>query len=506
MTRRGGTGHGRVDVGEATVQVEWEGARARADGGGAGRGERGGAAGRGAAPDAREGGQAQEPFTVSEALAVAKGALEGVRLRVVGEVSEVSDKRGYKAVYFTVKDGEAALPCMMWLNRYRACGVQLATGMLVELAGRFTLYAAKGRMNFDVTGVSLVGEGVLRMQMAQLARKLQAEGLMDPARKRPLPPFPERVGLVTSPRGAAVHDVLRTLRERFPLARVLFAGVPVEGVGAARGIAGGLQCVVDAGVDVVLLVRGGGSYEDLVPFNDEGLARTIAACPVPVVTGIGHEPDTTLADLVADERALTPTFAALAASPDAAALAGALQQRAKALHAGVSRGIERGQARVRRVADRPVFGDARLLFASEARSLDYAAERLARALPLTVERGHVRLAALQGRLARALPLASAREQARLDALRHRARRAGEALVPRFGQSLGAAAARLHDLSPLAVLGRGYAIARDAEGAVVKSVAQAPAGSRVDVAVADGELACRVEAARTVHTSVEPWGT
>ena len=203
MTRRGGTGHGRVDVGEATVQVEWEGARARADGGGAGRGERGGAAGRGAAPDAREGGQAQEPFTVSEALAVAKGALEGVRLRVVGEVSEVSDKRGYKAVYFTVKDGEAALPCMMWLNRYRACGVQLATGMLVELAGRFTLYAAKGRMNFDVTGVSLVGEGVLRMQMAQLARKLQAEGLMDPARKRPLPPFPERVGLVTSPRGAA---------------------------------------------------------------------------------------------------------------------------------------------------------------------------------------------------------------------------------------------------------------------------------------------------------------
>ena len=131
-------------------------------------------------------------------------------------------------------------------------------------------------------------------------------GLMDPARKRPLPAYPETIGLVTSPRGAAVHDVLRTLRRRYPLARILFAGVPVEGPGAADGLVDGLAKVVFAGAEVVLLVRGGGSFEDLMPFNDRRLARTIAACPVPVVTGIGHEPDTSIADMVADVRASTP--------------------------------------------------------------------------------------------------------------------------------------------------------------------------------------------------------
>ena len=156
------------------------------------------------------------PLSVSAALSLAKGALEGVTVRLVGEVSEVSAKPGYKAVYFTVKDASAALPCMMWNNRYRAAGVELRVGMLVELAGRFTLYAAKGRMNFDVFSVSLAGEGNLRLQVANLARKLQAEGLMDPARKRPLPALPLRVGIVTSPRGAVVHDMLRTLRRRYP--------------------------------------------------------------------------------------------------------------------------------------------------------------------------------------------------------------------------------------------------------------------------------------------------
>ena len=248
-------------------------------------------------------------------MALAKRSLESVTVRMLGEVSEVSIKAGYKAAYFTVKDSSASLPCMMWNNRYRASGMQLVVGQLVQMTGRFTLYAAKGRMNFDVFSIALAGEGDLRLRVANIARKLQAEGLTDPARKRQLPALPERIGLVTSPRSAAVHDVLRTLRRRFPVARVLVAGVPVEGATAAAGIVEGLRCVVSSGAQVVLVVRGGGSFEDLMPFNDEALARSIAACPVPVVTGIGHEVDTTIADMVSDLRASTPTAAAEAVSP-----------------------------------------------------------------------------------------------------------------------------------------------------------------------------------------------
>ena len=163
--------------------------------------------------------EAAPALSVSAAMGLAKNALEEVVVRLVGEVSEVNDKPGYKAVYFTVKDEKASLPCMMWMNRYQASGVALSVGALVELTGRFSLYAAKGRMNFDVFSVSLAGEGQLRLQVANLARELEAMGLMDPARKRPLPAYPETIGLVTSPRGAAVHDVLRTLRRRYPLAR-----------------------------------------------------------------------------------------------------------------------------------------------------------------------------------------------------------------------------------------------------------------------------------------------
>ena len=376
-------------------------------------------------------------------------------MRLVGEVSDVSNKPGYKAVYFTVKDQRAALPCMMWNNRFQASGVRLAVGQLVELTGRFTLYAPKGRMNFDVFSIALAGEGNLRMQVANLARKLEAEGLMAPARKRPVPAYPALVGLVTSPRGAAVHDVLRTLRRRFPLARVLVAGVAVEGSNAPAGIVEGMRAVVRAGAEVVLVVRGGGSFEDLMPFNDEGLARMIAKCPVPVVTGIGHEPDTSIADMVADLRASTPTAAAEAVSPARESLGRLFEARSSSLPANLARD-EASVARQR--------------------------ERLACALPASLDRSRTRLEHERERLASC----------------------GGALVPRFGQQAALAAARLHDLSPLAVLGRGYAIARTEDGAVVKSVEAAPPGTAVDVAVADGVLACRVEQARRVDTEIIDW--
>lgn len=449
-------------------------------------------------------GAASEALSVSGAMALAKGALEGVVVRLVGEVSEVSNKPGYKAVYFTVKDERAALPCMMWNNRFNAAGIALRVGQLVELTGRFTLYAPKGRMNFDVFSLSLAGEGRLRQQVAELARRLEAEGLMDPGRKRPLPAYPLAIGLVTSPRGDAVHDVLRTLRRRFPLSRVVLAGVAVEGAQAPAGIVEGLRRVVEAGVEMVLVVRGGGSFEDLMPFNDERLARTIARCPVPVVTGIGHEPDTSIADMVADVRASTPTAAAEAASPSRESLERHFAARARSLSVCAERALERAAADVRRCATRPLFRDAQLLFSVEAQTLDLAAERLARALPANLERDAAAVARQRERLARVLPSAVERGCAQVGRGRERLAACGGALVPRFAQEAAVAAARLHDLSPLAVLGRGFAVARTPAGAVVKSVEAVRQGDALDVSLSDGVLSCRVEATRRIDTDIVEW--
>lgn len=410
------------------------------------------------------------PLTVSEAMQAAKASLESVTVKLIGEVSEVNAKAGYKAVYFTVKDAGASLPCMMWNNRYRDAGVQLSVGMLVELTGRFTLYAPKGRMNFDVFSVSLAGEGDLRRRVADLARKLDAEGLMDPRRKRLVPLFPEHIGVVTSPRGAAVHDVLRTLRRRFPSACIELAGVAVEGPQALAGMIEGLRACVRARCEVILLVRGGGSFEDLMPFNDEMLARAIAACPVPIVTGIGHEPDTSIADMVADLRASTPTAAAEAVSPDTGLLSRELESKGAAMATALQRRLERAHMALDKAASRPVLQDPASLFATDLMTLDMMQDRLSRALPDNLEKDALRLDALQDRL----------------------RENGGRLTQGFSHALALKAGRLHDLSPLSVLARGYAMAQDERGGVVKSVDAVCEGSRLDVLVADGRIACTVQ--------------
>lgn len=461
--------------------------------------------------------EAPAALSVSAAMGLAKGALESVVVRLVGEVSELSDKPGYKAVYFTVKDEKASLPCMMWMNRYQAAGVPVAVGSLVEMTGRFSLYAAKGRMNFDVFTIALAGEGQLRLQVANLARELEAMGLMAPERKRPLPAYPQIVGIVTSPRGSVIHDMLRTLRRRYPLAKVLVAGVPVEGPGAADAMVDGLAKVVFGGAELVLLGRGGGSFEDLMPFNDRRLARTIAACPVPVVTGIGHEPDTTIADLVADVRASTPTAAAEAVAPTRqetdARLAGLGQRLSRSMElrlTGAARSVER-------IAALSLFREPERLFDGEALALDDLAGRLSRALPAMLREDRHRVGLLAAGLARMLPSALAAPGAAVAASRDRLAVRGATLTDRFAGQLAAdrqrllgaaehmadpfrsalsvSAARLHDLSPLTVLARGYAIARDGEGAVVRSTAQVEPGAPLTVTVADGAIDCVVEKTR-----------
>ena len=435
--------------------------------------------------------EAPQALSVSAALNLAKGTLESLVLTIVGEVSEVSVKSGYKAAYFTIKDEGGTLSCMMWNNRYRASGVALQLGQLVQVTGRFTLFAAKGRMNFDVFSLSISGEGNLRLQVANLAKKLQSEGLTDAARKKALPVFPSSIGVVTSPRGDAVHDVLRTLRRRFPLARVLVAGVPVEGANAARAIVDGIKCVYDAGAEVILVVRGGGSFEDLMPFNDERLARTIAACPTPIVTGIGHEPDTTIADMVADVRASTPTAAAETVSPAREQLDKALDARAQQMHVQLRRRLANVQTHLDHVRSRPLFSDEMYLVAPAALALDVRSERLQHAIPHGLSQSEYALNDARRRLGYALPHNLESQSARLDALETGLNSAFGACASSWEKRIALCASRLNDLSPLNTLARGYALARTPQGTIVKSVAQVEDGDNIIVTVSDGAMSCTV---------------
>jgi len=412
-------------------------------------------------------------LTVTEAMTAAKRALESVSLRVIGEVSEFSDKPGYKAAYFTVCDADASMPCMMWRDAYLASGVELRSGALVEMTGGFSAYVPKGRMQFMVRSLALAGEGVLRMQVAALARKLEAEGLMRSERKRELPAYPTRIAVVTSPRGKAIHDVIRTLRRRSPMVELLVVGVQVEGVDASAAIVEGLRVASEACPDAVLLVRGGGSYEDLMPFNSEEVARAVVASMVPVVTGIGHEPDTSIADMVADVTASTPTAAAEAAAPSAVRIENQLEKMSRLLGGALAQRVRDARHGVGRLAERPVLADPRILLGRAAQAVDLAGQGLQRAIPERLRRDEERIAYVHRSLAGV----------------------GPRVVERSREKVAIASARLGDLSPLSILGRGYAVCYGPDGrTVVKSVDSVASGDRVGVRVADGRLGCVVETA------------
>lgn len=440
---------------------------------------------------------AERALSVSDAVALAKGALEGVRVRVVGEVSELTDKPGYKAVYFSLKDGCAVMPCLMWRDAYVSTGVRLADGALIEVSGLFTVYPAKGRLQFQVRQLVLAGEGVLRLQVAELARRLEAEGLMREDRKRPLPAFPARIGVVTSPRGKAIHDILKTLERRYPTAEIVIAGVQVEGDGAVAEIVRGIQAVSrEPGVDVLILGRGGGCYEDLMPFNSEDVARAVVASPIPVVTGIGHEPDTSIADMVADLRASTPTAAAEAVAPEAADVRRRLGAQQQLLGRALTHLVNREGHRVSLLAQRPVFRDATALLAARLQSVDLLAGALGRALPASVERQTATVEQVRRALERIGPQLVAPHEVRAERLAERVVAAGHQLVASAEREVAVVAARLDDLSPLAILGRGYAVCYGAEGAIVRSSAHVAPGDRVRVRLAQGRLGCVVETAET----------
>lgn len=454
-------------------------------------------------------------LSVSAAVGLAKNTVKGLpQLSVVGEVSGFRGPNARSGhCYFSVKDEGSAMDVIVWKGVYQVAGFELRDGLEVTLDGSFDVYERSGRLSFVARRLSMAGEGLLRQKVSELARRLEAEGLMDPARKRRVPAFCERICVVTSLSGAVIDDVKRTLARRNPLVVVDVVGCAVQGEHAPATIVEGLARAAADAPDAVLLVRGGGSFEDLMAFNDESVARAVAACPVPVVTGIGHEPDNSIADMVADRRCSTPTAAAESVAPDFATISSTIEERAARLPRALGHAVAEGagavdtaagrlvraaagrlgleRARLEAMAQRPVLTSPMAIVDLRRATLEQLSDELTGAVDRDLAARALlqnNLAAGLDRAARGLLLAPANAvQSAASGLA----RAATAVTDPFASRLGADAAALEALSPVRVMARGYAIVEERDGHVVDSVAKARPGQEIAVKLQDGSLEATV---------------
>ena len=352
--------------------------------------------------------------------------------------------------YFPLTDGEGALRCVMFRGDAASLRFQPENGMQVIAVGRVTVFPRDGQYQLYCTRLVPEGAGDLHTAFEQLKRRLLEEGLFDQSRKKPLPPFPGTIALVTSPAGAAVRDMLRILKSRWPMTRVRVLPVRVQGEGAAQEIASAIRWANRYRVaDLIITGRGGGSMEDLWAFNEEVVARAIAASELPVISAVGHEPDVTIADFAADLRAATPSNAAELAVPD--------QREVRA-------GLEQIQARLEHAMGRRLAGYRQAL------------DRLSRSRSMTEPAAYFQ-----------------NKRLLLDYHSRRLSHGGERCLSGQRERLGRLASALDAMSPLKVLGRGYAIPRREDGRVLTSAGDAAAGDRLLLRLSDGTLRCRVEA-------------
>ncbi len=412
------------------------------------------------------------------------GFVLGVRSRIVdipslwieGEISELKVPRpGQKlaTVFFTLKDPNNGwmVSATMPKSRFEALKLDLRDGDLVQCMGRPDIYTRRGTFQLRVQGMEHAGRGLILQQLEALKAKLEAEGLFDPARKRPLPFLPRRVGVITGAGAAAQGDFLRNIHERFPPVKLVMCETLVQGERAAPMLVAALRKMqrIDD-VDVIVITRGGGAFEDFLPFSDERLCRAIAECPKPVVSAIGHEKDSPISDNVADLRVSTPTAAARTVVPDYAELTGSLARSQQSMR-------RRGSDHVRLRGERLAMLRARLADRSPARFV----EERRRWIGAVRERG---------RLTMERRVAGARETLERD---HRdLGRVFRVRLDERGARLTAAIGRLRALSPRAVVERGYAIVRGADGRVVQGPGDVAAGDAVQVALARGTLRATVD--------------
>ncbi|HEX7326326.1 MAG TPA: exodeoxyribonuclease VII large subunit [Rhodanobacteraceae bacterium] len=395
--------------------------------------------------------------------------------------------------YFSLKDAAAEVRCAMFARENARLRFRPANGTKVLARARVSLYEPRGSYQLIVELMEDAGAGALRRAFEALKAKLQAEGLFEPERKRALPAFPRRIGVITSAAGAAIRDVLSVARRRFALTGIDVLPVLVQGAEAPAQIAAALRAAGRARrYDVLLVTRGGGSLEDLAAFNDEGVARAIAASPVPVVSAVGHEIDFSISDFVADLRAPTPSAAAELILPDGAALRQRLAQAQAHLRQDWNRRFEGAAQRLDQLAVRLHTQRPQQRLATGREHMLELRQRLLRAHARVAERAAMRLTAARSRLLTQAPHAQiAQLAARLAELRRRLATAWEHDSERRGQRLAELARALNAVSPLDVLKRGYAILRDDSGTVLRSVHNAQPGARLRAQLADGELPLRV---------------
>lgn len=434
-------------------------------------------------------------LTPSQLNTLARDLLEGAfpSVWVEGELGNVS-RPSSGHLYFTLKDARAQVRCAMFRPKSSWLRFQPREGLRVLGRGRLTLYEARGEYQMVFDHLEEAGEGALRRAFDELKAKLAAEGLFDAERKRPLPRFARRIGVITSPTGAAVRDVLSVLARRFPLVEAEVLPVPVQGDAAAPQIVAMLQRAIAAQrYDVIVLARGGGSLEDLWAFNDERLARAIAASPVPVVSAVGHETDFSLSDFAADVRAPTPSVAAELLVPQRDDLLHRLRMLETRLRSLQVRHLRQAMQRADRAWLRLHALRPRARLDLLQRRQTDAMRRLETAWRRRLEHERARMRHADAVLRAAHPRGRiARLRERLAAL---APRPQAAIVRRLGKDalhLRGLARSLEAVSPLATVARGYSILQHGDGRVVRSVLDAAPGDRLSARLSDGELAVRVE--------------
>ncbi len=408
-----------------------------------------------------------------------------------GEVTQVSQPASGH-LYFALRDRDSVLSAIMWGRDVSRMRFRIEAGQRLRVRGRLGVYERDGKMQLYADFAEPAGLGAEAIALEQLKARLAAEGVFAAERKRPLPRFPRRIGVVTSKTGAAVHDIIRTVQRRLPTP-ILIADAAVQGPTAPNQIVMGLAMVVRAGVDVVIVGRGGGSATDLTAFNHERVVRTIARCPVPVISAVGHEVDLSLADLAADARASTPTAAAELAVPDGAALADQLRKQRRRLDREIRHRMDRSRQDLDHQTMALHARGERALAVTRA-ELHALSHRLTGLHPRKriFARGAV-LAELARRLTGVHPAARlARARHELDALVARRDAAMRRhLEVRRGQ-LGELGAGMAALSPLAVLERGFAMVVQRDGAIVRSAAQVRRGEPLWIRLASGGLSVIVE--------------
>ena len=434
----------------------------------------------------------REVLSVSQLNNRARLLLEDVfaGIWVEGEISNLA-RPASGHIYFTLKDSQAQVRCALFRQNAARVRQALRDGLAVKVRGKVSLFEGRGDYQLILDAVEPAGDGALRLAFEALKEKLGGEGLFASERKIALPAHPKRIGIVTSPTGAVIRDIISVFRRRAPQVELNLIPTAVQGREATAQIVRALQRADAQGYDALILARGGGSLEDLWCFNEEVVARAVAACVTPIVSAVGHETDVSIADFVADVRAPTPSAAAELLAPDSSELVQRLHnlQRRLALH--MQGRLAREHLRLEGASRRLRHPGERLR--QQAQRLDDLDMRLRRAFNQQLANQRERLARLDARLAAQHPgrsLALLRQ--RLDGLATRLPRAMHSQLRSQRQQLGALAAQLQIVSPLATLGRGYSILLDERGQAVRSAAQTQPGQRLKARLGEGELDVRIE--------------